>query len=91
MKTIDQFIEELKKSPVYKSGDDYLVKGSIEFAQRWIPFEEELPEINSRILLMNNKGNIDIRTIKSHSFRNGKLEIFFSRGYAIYWRPIELK
>jgi hypothetical protein len=51
MKTIEQFIEKLKKSPLYEPGDDHLVKASIEFAQRWIPIEEFEMKEGEKILV----------------------------------------
>ena len=91
MKTIEEAIKELKKSPVYKNGYEYLFKAGIEFAQRWIPVEEELPETNefyeSKICLVKNTyGNVDV----ARYYSNTKLWYFNSSNFVVtHWRPIE--
>ena len=44
METIENAIEKIKKSPVYRIGDELLFKAGIEFAIKWISVDEELPE-----------------------------------------------
>lgn len=56
----------------------------VEFAQRWIPIEEQLPENDSRTLLLvkHENGNIYITT-----YFNSR----FFLADVTHWRPIELK
>jgi len=90
METIDDFINKIKKSPVYKSGDEYLIKGSIEFAQRWIPIDEEPPKEGEKVILKHENG---WTTGRLHTFANGKKS--FNCPYPFseitHWRPIEYK
>lgn len=87
MKTIEGFIEELKKSPMYKLGDDDLVKGSIEFAQRWIPVEEELPPIGIEVIVKERFNEHEIYLFNSTRDRLVKCQ----DNCITHWRKIELK
>jgi hypothetical protein len=66
-------------------------KAGVEFAQRWIPVEEELPKRKLEdyhiILKGENKFEV-IRHIKTNMFTYEIENLLF--GYT-HWRPIEIK
>ena len=69
----------------------FCFKSGVEFAQRWIPVEEELPETNefyeSKICLVKNTyGNVNV----ARYYSNTKLWYFNSSDFVVtHWRPIE--
>ena len=92
MKTIH---EEAEKYVGYKSGhytteqlqsiNDF--KAGVEFAQRWIPIEKELPPFE-RVLLKSESGYVEARTITQHTIVDGKLTITLSGIKVVEWRLI---
>jgi len=72
----------------YKSGRKIGFKSGVEFAQRWIPVEEELPEENEVVLYKSN-GNVNIGTVGYGRF--SYLSKFVAVTGITHWRPIELK
>lgn len=60
----------------------------IEFAQRWIPVEEELPEDRFRILVKTHYGRMFIARRTSKYYINDDNQTI---GGVTHWRPIELK
>jgi len=66
-------------------------KAGVEFAQQWISVDEELPEKGSRVLLKNENGYIEIRTMGVNSISNGKLRNTIGGHPVTHWRPIEVK
>lgn len=76
-------IKEEAKEYISEFGDDAFMAGA-EFAQRWIPVEEELPPPYTFILCKCSLGDYYI------SCSNAKGEIISSKGETItHWRPIE--
>ena len=59
-------------------------KDGVEFAQRWISVEDELPEESDFVLVKT--GNGCITTAYFHQEDN-----YFTAGIITHWRPIELK
>ena len=98
MKTIkdaaSDYAEETKDTTngmLYADSQDAFRAGA-EFAQRWIPVEEELPETNefeeSKIIIIKGKYGIDIGRYYSMSKRfflaSGNFEV-------THWRYVELQ
>jgi hypothetical protein len=67
---------------------DWFRKGA-EFAQRWIPVEEELPEIGREVLLLTDKG-VAIGCRATETKFNG-VSLHGSFGKVNCWRHIEPK
>jgi|SRR5665647_827569 len=103
MKTINQAAKEYSAFEINegnendalfssRSGMKQLVersfKSGIEFAQRWIPVEEELPEILTDILIKQSNGKVAIGCKMRHGFN---VEITNRKINVTHWRPIELK
>ena len=105
MKTIDEvaneFSKEIRENSLsgsnawkqqYQAGRKIGFKAGVEFAQRWIPVEEELPETNefeeSKICLIKGKYGIDIGRYYSRSkhffLASGSFEV-------THWRYVELQ
>ncbi len=59
-------------------------KRGAEFAQRWIPVEEELPENNEDVLVKTKYRGIKM-TMRSYNEW-----VYYGKGIT-HWRPIELK
>ncbi len=76
----------------YDTGRFVGFKAGVEFAQRWIPVEEELPEEFDTVLVKDSNGCIALATILVSS-RIGKYFSVDSGGVenVRYWRPIEIK
>lgn len=63
-------------------------KAGVEFAQRWIPVDEELPENDDRVLIKWDNGNCIVNSFDP--FEN-KWQYDFEKITITHWRPIELK
>ena len=65
-------------------------KAGVEFAQRWIPLEEELPTLNTLLQVkgIREGGKIGYDFAK-FEFKKGLCAYHLIR--ATHWRPIELK
>jgi hypothetical protein len=69
----------------------------IEFAQRWISVDEELPEIDTPVLVMVSHFRSSIITVARYNSEEGEIawkNNLFSdriRLKVTHWRPIELK
>ena len=71
----------------------------VEFAQRWISVEDELPEVKNHgfsdlVLTKNSYGNImleryDLESKQFNGIRYGCIKN--NDGQVTHWRPIELK
>lgn len=103
MKTIDEaaneFAKEIRENSLsgnnagkqqYQAGRKIGFKAGVEFAQRWIPVEEELPETNefkeSKICLVKNRCAIDI----GRYYSNHNRWFLASGNFKVtHWRPIE--
>ena len=77
-------------------------ESGVEFAQRWIPVEEELPDIGEEVLVKRElrQGDTWVQRFCSVSTRlapSGEWEdvkwsdVGHTRGIVTHWRPIELK
>ena len=88
MKTIEEaekevWVKDLAVTDFFRSG--------VEFAQRWIPVENELPEKYQNVLLKEDSGSIYVGFYSG----NSKLPIFRATEARLlsitHWRQIELK
>ena len=102
MKTIEEVAKEFEKengekiwfSNDHQQGTALCIesfKAGVEFAQRWISVEEELPETNefeeSRICLIKNRYAIDI----GRYYSNKKRWFLSSSNFKVtHWRYVEL-
>ena len=69
----------------YANGVDYGFISGVEFAQRWISVEEEIPRnvwLNVKHDLKNMYGVVNIA---------GSIDYNFVKSNFTHWRPIELK
>jgi len=85
MKTIEQGIKEsyLKSGNNAYFGNGF--KSGVEFAQRWIPVDEELPTNDDRVLVKFPNGKVIVNSFDT------ALQIWqyqFEQNYT-HWRPIE--
>lgn len=95
MKTIEEAAKECAfhaQGNKHHFTDEKIFRYGVEFAQRWIPVEEELPEIGEKVpvLLSTKKWSISSRKVYS----NGKIGWTGSGTFIdsiIAWRPIEIK
>jgi len=88
MKTIEQSAKEAWNKLLPDSGvNPYFTDGfeeGIKFTQRWIPVEEELPEIGIDIIAKNE--------YKILAFKVSVIfDVKYVSEYFTHWRPIELK
>lgn len=91
MKTIKEGLDEAYKKAGQNAYFENGFNAGIEFAQRWIPVEEELPETNefeeSRICLIKNRYAIDI----GRYYSNKKRWFLSSSNFEVtHWRYVEL-
>ena len=63
-------------------------KAGVKFAQRWIPVEEELPEVGECILIISKSDAF--RKYTTFDVDNVELQERIKE-IATHWRPIELK
>lgn len=65
-------------------------KAGVEFAQRWIPVEEELPEDFTSVLVRDNRCG---QTRCAALFQDGKFypDFLITHEQVTHWRPIEYK
>lgn len=99
MKTIEQRSAEIYNSNEFsfvKEDIEGLVRLGAEFAQRWIPVDEEKPEIDESILMKNSFGCYGVGKWdgKDWTFYTiegvAKLSNWISEE-CTHWRPIEVK
>ena len=107
MKTIEEASIEYVKSnflleTIWAQETQDAFKSGAEFAQQWIPVEEELPDIGEEVLVKRElrQGDTWVQRFCSVSTRlapSGEWEgvkwsdVGFNRGIITHWRPIELK
>ncbi|MDR1348155.1 MAG: DUF551 domain-containing protein [Prevotellaceae bacterium] len=105
MKTIKEAAREYALGNCGIETFDYLQNAfiaGVEFAQRWISVEEELPEINRPVLTRNNNyatGGLRICIVRKAYADNGDFShyefIYYNTGHLIedvqFWRYIELE
>ena len=107
MKTIEEAIIEYSENADIDE-ETYIAdvydgfKAGVEFAQRWIPVEEELPEVGEMVLTKMEKRHGDTRLQNYYSTatrleNQGEwqdvnwVDHSISFGHITHWRPIELK
>ena len=102
MKTIEEALNiayDASKSNAY-FGNGF--KKGVEFAQRWIPVEEELPDVGEMVLTKMEKRHGDTRVQNYYSTatrleNQGEWQTVnwvdhsISFGHITHWRPIEYK
>ena len=105
MKTIEQASMDYALS---REDNDYIIEtgmafeAGVEFAQRWIPVEEGLPEVGDMVLTKMEKrhGDTLVQNYYSTATRlenQGEWQTVnwvdhsISFGHITHWRPIELK
>ena len=81
----DYGIDDIQHRTMFASG--YL-QGYRE-ATRWRDPKEELPEINSRVLLKSETGYVETRTIRNWHISKSMLNVSIGGKKVIGWRPIE--
>ena len=96
MKTIGQFKEEYIAN-LDKTGDltkiDIIeqnmnaVDAGVQFAQRWIPVEEESPAEYDYVLAKSSIGDVYVASFSAYTFHTGMPH----RVNITHWRPIEYK
>ena len=102
MKTIEEGLEEAYQ----KTGENAYFgngfKAGVEFAQRWISVEDELPEEGVSVLIKNDFGYFGINVLENGIWRMCTVEkiagLLNLKEYELenfakptHWRPIELK
>mgnify|MGYP003617512421 CR=1 FL=1 len=102
MLTIEQALDEAYKNAGSNAYFGNGFRAGIEFAQRWISVEDELPDIGKEVLVKRElrQGDTWVQHFCSVSTRltpSGEWEdikwsdVGFIRGIVTHWRPIELK
>ena len=102
MKTIEQALDEAYKNAGSNAYFGNGFRAGIEFAQRWMSVDEELPEIDEQVLAkkelrhgdtcVQNFYSIVTRMTPSCEWEGVKWsDVGFNRGIVTHWRPIELK
>ncbi len=86
MKTIEEELKVIEKTVNVKLSTVF--KKGVEFAQHWIPVEEELPQEDTYVLTLSNRHNGDVyyRVIW---FRGGGFFSTEQTSNITHWRPIE--
>jgi len=95
MKTIDEAAKEHSRKQPYGVWNDNAIesfKAGVEFAQQWIPVEEELPPINEPITIkyILRNGFFDYWSGTFHT-EIRRLHFLETHLKFTHWRPIELK
>ena len=99
MKTIEEAARDYALS---REDNDYTIEtemafeSGIEFAQRWIPVEEELPEIGEKVITKMNKDKrtsygIATRIREEWEINSHWIDHTFSNMTITHWRHIDLK
>ena len=107
MKTIKEGAEIYYQSNEYQKSNslnrfDNIFKAGVEFAQRWISVEDELPEEGVSVLIKNDFGCFGINVLENGIWRMCTVEkmagLLNLKEYELekfatptHWRPIELK
>ena len=101
MKTIEEAAKEYAKDK-YSYIPDMIFQcenhfeAGVEFAQRWIPVEEELPEIGEKVITKMTKDKrtsygIATRICEEWEINAHWIDHTFSHMTITHWRPIDLK
>ena len=97
MKKIEEVTKEFSEKSVWACPISF--KAGVEFAQRWISVEDELPEVKNHgfsdlVLTKNSYDNIMLERYDSESKQFNGIRygcIKNNDGQVTHWRPIELK
>lgn len=91
MKTIEEAAEDYFKEYGYNesTAENLAFKAGVEFAQRWIPVEEGLPDFLTDVLLKLSNGKITIGCLFSEKLFN--VEVIDENIKVTHYRPIEYK
>lgn len=84
----NQFFEMTERGLDYQVTEAFLA--GVEFAQRWIPVEEELPEYNLDILFKKMNNNARIHLGHRSQLVNDFVEMAITFKNITHWRPIEM-
>lgn len=96
MKTIEEALniayDECKSNAYFGNG----FKKGVEFAQRWISVEEELPKIGEKVITKMTKDKrtsygIATRIREEWEINAHWIDHTFSNMTITHWRPIEIK
>ena len=91
MKTIKEGLDEAYNKAGQNAYFGYGFKAGVEFAQRWIPVEEELPPIDSNVILKfigcRDKTSYWVGVLHNEACRSYYLDRHLK---FTHWRPIEL-
>ena len=99
MKTIEEAAKDFNDSHVNGHHPQKWVsdifKAGVEFAQRWIPVEEELPEIGEKVITKMAKDKRTSYGIATRIREEWEIDVHwidhtFSHMNITHWRPIEL-
>ena len=82
MKKINEAAKEFSEKSVWACPISF--KAGVEFAQRWISVEDELPEESDFVLVKTGSGCITTAYFHQE-------DSYFTSGIITHWRPIELK
>lgn len=85
MKTVEEAAREIFPNP--DSNQITAFELGAEFAQRWIPIEEELPSDLSDILVKSEDGSLTV----GYRFQDKWVLDIDINPKITHWRPIELK
>ena len=106
METIEERAKEYSKSKssaeVFRCAHETDFKAGVEFAQRWISVEDELPQEGVSVLIKNGFGYFGINVLENGIWRMCTVEkiagLLNLKEYELekfatptHWRPIELK
>ena len=83
MKKIEEVSKEFSEKSVWACPISF--KAGVEFSQRWISVEDELPSIGDHILIKLKRDKLKIWRIFNEDDR------ILVSNYDTHWRPIELK
>ena len=86
MKTIEEVAKEFSEKSVWSCPISF--KAGVEFAQRWISVEDELPEIGDEIIVKLKKH--PLKKYQAWAIKCRR-DIEIIPVFATHWRPIELK
>ncbi len=87
MKTIEESAHEYaddKNMNIAGSKVIKTFKAGVEFAQQWIPIEEEFPDFETWIIAKRNDTYAAARI-------HGEVDVKFIKMNFTHWRPIEIK
>ena len=96
MNTIAQALDEAYNNAGSNAYFGNGFKAGVEFAQRWIPVEEELPKIGEKVITKMTKDKrtsygIATRIREEWEINAHWIDHTFSNMNITHWRPIELK